>query len=133
MSRIVQFASSCLLLLASTVSLFAQQQPTGASGSAIVPTLVNSSGVLTDVNGKPLTGIVGVTFSLYSEEQGGVPLWVETQNVQPNKTGHYSVMLGSTTSQGSPAELFASGEARWLGVQRQGQPEQPRVMLQSVP
>jgi len=98
-----------------------------------VPTLVNFGGMLTDLNGKPLTGVVGITFYLYKDEQGGSPLWIETQNVQPNKTGHYSVMLGSTASQGLPADLFVSGEARWLGVQAQGQPEQPRVMLLSVP
>jgi hypothetical protein len=29
---------------------------------------------------------------------------------------NYTVALGSTTAQGLPTELFASGEARWLGV-----------------
>jgi hypothetical protein len=29
--------------------------------------------------------------------------------------------------------LFSSGEARWLGVQVQGQAEQPRTLLLSVP
>jgi hypothetical protein len=72
-------------------------------------------------------------FSLYNDQQGGAPLWMETQNIQPDKTGHYSVVLGSTTTQGLPTHLFASGEARWLGVQAQGQEEQPRVMLLSVP
>jgi hypothetical protein len=95
--------------------------------------MVNFSGVLTDVNGKPLTGVAGVTFNLYKDSQGGVPLWSETQNVWPNSTGHYSVMLGSTASTGLPANLFAAGEARWLGVQIEGQHEQPRVMLLSVP
>jgi hypothetical protein len=42
-------------------------------------------------------------------------------------------MLGSTKAEGLPADLFASGEARWLGVQAAGQPEQPRVLLLSVP
>jgi hypothetical protein len=58
---------------------------------------------------------------------------METQNVQADKAGHYSVALGSTSSQGLPANVFASGEARWLGVQVQGQPEQARVLLMSVP
>src|SRR5271167_4995936 len=83
--------------------------------------------------GKPLSGVVGVTFYLYKEKQGGAPLWLETQNVQPNSSGHYTVMLGSTTSQGIPASIFASGEAHWLGVQVQGQAEQPRVLLVSAP
>jgi hypothetical protein len=95
--------------------------------------MVRFSGTLTDANGKSLSGIVGVTFLLYKESQGGAPLWTETQNVQADKTGHYAVMLGSSSSQGLPPDLFASGEARWLGVQAQGQAEQPRTVLLSVP
>lgn len=34
--------------------------------------------------------------------------------------GRYTVRLGSTLSQGLPIDLFASGEARWLGVQVTG-------------
>ncbi|MGA8150727.1 MAG: hypothetical protein WB952_07240 [Terriglobales bacterium] len=98
-----------------------------------VPPMVNFSGMLQEVNGKPITGIAGVTFYLYKDSQGGAPLWMETQNVQPDRTGHYTVMLGSTTSRGLPAELFASGQARWLAIQPQGQPEQARILLLSVP
>src|SRR6202142_409272 len=101
--------------------------------SPVVPPLVKFSGLLMDANHKPLTGTVGVTFALYSSEQGGSPLWLETQNVKPDNPGQYTEMLGSSTSHGLPAELFASGEARWLGVQAQGQAEQPRVLLISVP
>jgi len=108
-------------------------QSTNSTQSPVVPPIVKFSGVLTDMNSKALTGTVGVTFSLYNEAQGGAALWVETQNVTPDKTGHYSIMLGSTTSQGIPADLFTSGEARWLGVQAQGQAEQPRTLLMSVP
>jgi hypothetical protein len=124
------------LLLAAGARVSAQQiasEQSGASSDAAVPTLVNFNGVLTDLNGKPLTGIVGVTFLLYKEQQGGAPLWLETQNVQPNKSGQYSVMLGSASSAGLPADMFASGEARWFGVRVQGQEEQPRIMLLSVP
>jgi hypothetical protein len=128
--------SVCLcvfLLLTCCVLPMAAQQPAAASANVAVPPMVNFSGVLTEVNGKPLTGVVGVTFNLYRDSQGGAPLWMETQNVQADKAGHYSAALGSTTSQGLPADLFASGEARWLGVQAQGQAEQPRVLLMSVP
>jgi hypothetical protein len=76
---------------------------------------------------------LGITFSLYAEQEGGSPLWLETQNVQTDKNGNYSVMLGFTTSQGLPSSLFVSGQARWLGVRVQGQEEQPRVLLLSVP
>jgi hypothetical protein len=44
-------------------------------------------------------------------------------------------MLGSTRSEGLPLELFATGEARWLGrrFERPGEGEQTRVALASVP
>jgi trimeric autotransporter adhesin len=118
---------AALAVLCLTSVAVAQQQ------SSVVPSLINFSGVLADANGKPLTGVVGVTFYLYAGPEGGAPLWMETQNVQPDKYGDYSVMLGSTTGQGLPTSLFVSGEARWLGVQAQGQAEQPRVMLLAVP
>jgi hypothetical protein len=123
--------SFCLLLLLGTLSAFGQQAAT--TNATVVPPLVNFSGTLTDINGKPLTSIVGVTFSLYNDQQAASPLWMETQNVTPNKNGHYSVQLGSTSSTGLPADIFVAGEARWLGVQPQGQAEYPRVMLLSVP
>jgi len=106
---------------------------TDAQPSAVVPLLVNFSGTLTDANGKPLTGTVGVMFLLYKDQEGGSPLWLETQNVQSDKSGHYTVALGSTKSAGLPTGLFSSGEARWLSVQAQDQAEQPRVLLLSVP
>jgi hypothetical protein len=111
----------------------AAQTASGGSNVSQVPPLVNFNGVLAGANGKPLTSTVGVTFYLYQDQQGGAPLWLETQNVQADKTGHYSVALGSASSQGLPASVFASGEARWLGVQVQGHTEQPRVLLMSVP
>lgn len=42
-------------------------------------------------------------------------------------------MLGATKSDGLPMEFFTSNEARWVGVQPQGQNEQPRVLLVSAP
>src|ERR1700678_3811688 len=121
-----------LLLICSVVSLSAQQAVLAAA-NAVVPPVVKFSGAVIDASNKPLTGTIGLTFSLYKESQGGAALWVETQNVTLDKTGHYAAMLGSTTSQGLPADLFASGEARWLGVQVQGEAEQPRTVLMSVP
>jgi hypothetical protein len=77
--------------------------------------------------------VVGVTFSLYSEQTGGAPLWLETQNVTADNLGHYTVLLGSTKPDGLPAEMFTSEQARWVGVQVSGQAEQPRVLLVSAP
>jgi hypothetical protein len=121
----------CFLLLAGSLSVFGQTAAP-ASGSA-VPTLVKFSGTLSDASGKPFNGTVGVTFFLYKDEQGGAPLWMETQNVVPDQNGRYTVTLGSTRSEGLPTDVFVTGEARWLAVQPQGQPEQLRVLLLSVP
>jgi len=115
-----------LLLLVLTLMASAQQPGT-------LPTLVNYSGTLTDVNGRPRNGNVGVTFYLYKDQFTGSPLWIETQSVRPDKNGRYTVILGSSKGQGLPTELFASGEARWLGIQAEGEAEQPRVMLLAVP
>src|SRR5271156_1188635 len=128
----LRIGSVVVAFLLFVLTLAAQTANSGSTSSP-VPPLVNFNGVLADTNGKPLTGTVGVTFYLYQEQQGGAPLWLETQNVQADKTGHYSVALGSASSQGLPASLFASGEARWLGVEVQGQAEQPRTVLMSVP
>jgi len=107
--------------------------PSTSASSSSVPRLVRFSGTAKDLDGKPLTGIVGITFLLYADQQGGSPLWLETQNVQPDSSGRYSVQLGATKPDGLPSDLFTSVEARWLGVQISGQAEQPRVLLLSVP
>ena len=120
-------------LLAATLIISAMAWAQNPASSSAVPPMVNYNGTLISNSGKPLSGVIGVTFTLYKEAQGGAPLWVETQNVQPDKAGHYTVMLGSSTSKGLPSELFASGEPRWLGVQAQGQEELPRVLFISVP
>jgi hypothetical protein len=130
--KLCLIAAVCSFSVASIAQQNAASTVTSSTASA-VPRVVNYSGVLNDLNGRPLTGITGVTFLLYKESQGGSPLWMETQSVQPTSGGHYSVTLGSTTSHGLPADVFVSGEARWLGVQVQGQNEQPRVLLVAVP
>ena len=107
------------------------QQPTKTT--AAVPRLVKFSGTLTGSGGQPMSGVVGVTFALYEEERGGAPLWMETQNVQADGNGHYTATLGATRNEGIPAEVFASGQGRWLGVQPQQEPERPRELLASVP
>jgi hypothetical protein len=107
---------------------------TSASASTVsgVPRLIRFSGIVKGSEVKPSTTL-GITFLLYKDEQGGAPLWMETQNIQPDASGHYTVQLGSTQPNGVPVDLFSSGEAHWLGVQVQGQAEQPRVLLLSVP
>ena len=117
------------VLLASLCS--AQQAP---SVTTSVPNLIRYGGTLKDTQGVPLaSSTVGVTFSIYKQQDGGAALWMETQNVNTDTAGSYSVLLGNTTATGLPSDLFSLQEERWLGVQVQGQAEQPRIMLVSVP
>ena len=109
------------------------QNTVASSSSAVVPRLVNFSGKATNDQGKTVTGIVGITFSIYSAQQGGAPLWMETQSVTADAKGNYTVQLGATTSEGLPLSLFTSGDARWLGIRVQDGDEQSRVLLLSVP
>jgi hypothetical protein len=106
---------------------------TSPLASPVVPRLVNFSGRATDTQGKTISGIAGATFAIYKEESGGSALWLETQNIQADAKGSYTVRLGSTRPDGLPLDLFSSGEARWLGVTVNGGQEQPRVLLLSVP
>ena len=123
--------SICAMLLAACSTAIICAQPATKSTTA-VPRLVQFSGTLTDGGGKATAGTVGATFSLYAEPEGGSPLWMETQNVRTGAHGEYTVLLGSSSNDGIPAEVFASGQ-RWLGIQLQGEAERPRVLLTSVP
>jgi len=101
--------SSTLLIL--LLSAWWSQAQSAGSQQARVPPLVNFSGRLTDVNGKPLTGLVGVTFLLYKDQQGGAPVWLETQNVTPDKNGRYTV-----TQIGLPSNTSSNFSTRTLIV-----------------
>jgi hypothetical protein len=101
--------------------------------SSVIPQRVGFAGTLSDLNGKPVTGVRGGTFALDKDQPGSPPLWLETRNVRADSSGHCSAMPGFTTADGLPADVFTSGDARWLGVQPAGQPVQARVMLLSVP
>jgi hypothetical protein len=123
----------CLLITICAVTSAQSQTTNTTTLDSVVPNLVKFSGTASDLNGKPMSGMVGINLALYKDQQGGAPLWLETQNVSSDKAGHFTVSLGASKTEGLPAELFTSGQARWLGVQPQGQPEQPRVLLMSVP
>ena len=133
------------------LSLQAQQSSSGTSAASqggpvasqntqtanpAVPRLTSFSGIVQDSAGKPPgAGVVGITFSLYEEQEGGSPLWAEIQNVQLDDQGRYSVLLGLMQPGGLPLDLFTTGKARWLGVRPElaGVGELPRVLLVGVP
>jgi hypothetical protein len=113
-----------LFLLGGTQPLRAQEKP--------APRSVTFWGVATNPDGRPRTGVAGVTFSLYKQETGGAPLWMETQNVNLDSAGGYTAQIGAAHPEGLPIDLFASGQARWLEIQVDGQTSR-RVLLVSVP
>jgi hypothetical protein len=127
----MKFYTVRLLLLLFFMCGFVSAQIVDSSPT--VPRLIRFSGNVAGASDKPETGIVGLTFSLYTDEQGITPLWQETQNVKLDSAGGYNIFLGASKPDGLPLDLFASGQAQWLGVQAQGQPEQPRVLLLAVP
>jgi trimeric autotransporter adhesin len=130
--RTVCAVAGAFLLLA--ISLVAQTSVSSSASAQVPPPYIQFSSVATDEGGNILSGVENITFSLYSAQFGGEPLWTETQNnIQLDSTGHYSVQLGITQPNGVPATLFTTGEAHWLGVQIAGQAEQPRVLLVSAP
>ena len=117
-----------LVLLALCVASTAGAAPGPDPGQAPVPRLVRFAGT---VPGGP--GPVDLTFAFYAAQASEAPLWAETQRVDLDASGHYAVHLGASRPDGLPADLFATSDARWLGVRIEGQPEQPRVLLVSVP
>lgn len=135
-------ASNCLVIVGTslflTYILCTQGQTVTretAQPTVTVPRLITFGGVLEDRTGRPLTGVLGLTFSLYKDREGGVSIWTENQNVQVDSEGRYTTLLGATQASGLPMDLFTSGQPLWLGVQAQlpGEEEQPRVLLVSVP
>ena len=118
-----------LLAAMAAVSSFSQTAVPGAATAAtLVPLLVRYAGIALRPDGKAALQ-TSITFQLFKDEQGGDPLWAETQLVTTDATGRYAVHLGAASARGLPEDLFASGEARWLEVQVRGSLAQPRVLL----
>src|SRR5688500_14204671 len=119
-----------IALIIPTVSA-AQSTP-----SVTVPRLIQITGMFQPVDGQPPSAVEIVTLSVYREADGGLPVWQERQTVAIEKTtGRFTLLLGATDPAGSPAEVFASGDAQWMGllIERTGETEQPRVRIASVP
>ncbi|MBV9435850.1 MAG: hypothetical protein JOZ44_07345 [Acidobacteria bacterium] len=100
-----------------------------------MPRLVKFSGQLPQ-RGTELFATGGtrlVTFGIYTQPEGGEPVWSETQVINADTNGKYTVLLGASALDGVPVEAFQSGNARWLEATIEGAPPQPRMLLVSVP
>jgi hypothetical protein len=65
-----------------------------------VPRLIKFSGTLSSAS----SSTAGVTFALYTEQTGGAPLWLETQNVTLDANGRYTIYLGANHANGVPLD-----------------------------
>jgi trimeric autotransporter adhesin len=134
---LAMIGAAILIVVIVHPSLYVQaagaQQASAATAQETVPRLVQFNGTLKDTAARPVSGVASVTFAIYAEQDGGAALWSETQNVLADTNGHFNVLLGAVTTGGFPAELFGTGQSRWLGVTIARQPEMSRVLLASVP
>ena len=117
-------------------STFLAQTPQAPQAPATsVPRLINVTGVFRPADGQPPAATEVVTLGIYADETGSTPIWEETQSVAVDRTGRYTLLLGATRPDGVPVEVFASGEARWLGMvwERTGEVAGARTRITSVP
>ena len=101
----------CVVLCAFAL---AQEEPQAASSAAVasVPRLIRINGSVPDEAGNPRNGNVGVTFTLYNDEGGQVPVWQESQNVKLDASGRYNALLGASNECGFAAGDFLRGPKR---------------------
>jgi hypothetical protein len=113
-----------LLALLTLVSNFLAQQ-----SSSNVPNLIRCGGALKDAQGAAMfSRIEGVTFLIYGQQDGGAPVWLETQNVATDAAGQYSVLLGNTTAT-RIAEWPVRATRAAVGVGESGEPGRAAACL----
>ena len=74
-------AASASPLLSPPIARFHLLGPTNSTTA--VPNLIRYGGTLKDVPA-PDSATLGVTFAIYKQQDGGAPVWMETQNVTPD-------------------------------------------------
>ncbi len=95
---------------------------------AQLPKTINYQAKLVDEANLPLNKNVTITFSIYDQESGGNPLWVEPQDVTA-VNGFVNVYLGEF----NPMNLDFSKQY-WLEIQvGAGNPYSPRTKLSTSP
>jgi hypothetical protein len=94
-----------------------------------VPQTINYQGYLKTTGGAPVTGQLGMTFSLYSSNppRNDNHVWRETKPAVAVANGIYSVQLGSVTPIAAPFDV-----PYYLGIKVNGE-ELPLLPLSSAP
>ena len=132
----VCLSATTALLSLSPFSIAANAQETteppqveSALSKPVIPQQVRFSGTLSNRAGDTVEAV----FRIYSNAEGGEPLWTETQKISVAQDGSYSVFLGAVNTSGLPQSVFGSGQARWLGVAVERGEEGTRSLLASAP
>ena len=139
--------ASCTLLIAlCLLSCTSSQSPARPQASTAdkqtspvsatdVSRILKLRGILRDHEGKHLSGVVGVLFAIYEQENGGAPLWQEVQNVRADDRGRFLALVGETKSDGIDSEIVGPQTTCWLGMQMllPGEIEQPRMRVVNSP
>ena len=123
------------LLVALGLGNGAIAQESSAEGSGIaqpaqtvVPQLIRFSGSAPNRTGDAVEAV----FRIYASQQGGDPIWTETQRVSVGPDGKYNVLLGTASEGGLPQAVFAAGQGQWLGVSIEQAEETARTKLAAV-
>lgn len=116
--RVVVFAFLAMIFVSPTIVWTAEINP-----------VLNYQGYLSDSTGVPLPdSVLEITFGIYQDSLGGIPLWCETQSLEV-KRGILHAYLGSVQS--FPAGLFETYPL-YLGIKSGNEPEfTPRHLLSS--
>jgi len=132
--RLVSTVSAAVVFALLWPAIFLAQA-TQSAPTISEPRLINISGTFRAADGQAPAGMHAITLAVYAQETGGTPLWQETQQVAVDAEGRYSVLLGATQPDGVPLDVFASGQAQWLGIRfdRPGEGEGARMRITSVP
>ncbi|GEM_PF-4533473 len=105
-----------------------------AAHAQTVPPLVNYQGMLTDSEGKPLTGTKKITFNLYDSTVAVASVWGPQifENV-PLINGMFNVILGTADTSGRPLADAFGAKDRYLGITVDGKEILPRQQILSTP
>ena len=124
----------CVSLLCLSVLFACPSQVNGQTSGSVAPTLIPISGTLVTADGLPRAGSVLLVVSLYDTKEDTAPRWIEQQAVTTDAAGRYTIQFGSTRPEGLPTDLFTGGGVpQWIGITVASEPEQPRLMLVTVP
>lgn len=107
----------------------------GAGPAHAVPQVLQYQGRLTDTAGEALPGPADVTFAIYTQAEGGTPLWTQRFEALALDNGRFSVLLGGALAPFTPelGVALRAGAALHLGIQVAGDPEMtPRQPIASV-